>query len=33
LRVIAVEAGRALLLEKDAIADFAERAKVSIIAH
>jgi UDP-2,3-diacylglucosamine hydrolase len=33
LRVIAVEAGRTLLLEKDAIADFAERAKVSIIAH
>jgi DUF1009 family protein len=33
LRVIAVEAGRTLLLEKDAIADLAERAKVSIIAH
>ncbi|HZA38278.1 MAG TPA: UDP-2,3-diacylglucosamine diphosphatase LpxI [Candidatus Baltobacteraceae bacterium] len=32
LRVIAVEGGRTLLLEKDAIADFAERAKVSIIA-
>jgi DUF1009 family protein len=32
LRVIAVEAGRTLLLEKDAIADFAERAKISIVA-
>lgn len=33
LRVIAVEAGRTLLLEKDAIVDLAKRAKVSIIAH
>jgi DUF1009 family protein len=32
LRVIAVEAGRTLLLEKDAIVDLAERAKISIVA-
>jgi DUF1009 family protein len=32
LRVIAVEAGRTLLLEKDVIVDLAERAKISIVA-
>ena len=32
LRVVAVEAGRTLLLERDQIVDFAERARISIIA-
>jgi DUF1009 family protein len=32
LRVIAVEAGKTLLLERDAIADLAKRAKISIVA-
>jgi DUF1009 family protein len=32
LRVIAVEAGKTLLLEHDAIVDFAERSKISILA-
>jgi UDP-2,3-diacylglucosamine hydrolase len=32
LRVIAVEAGRTLLLEHDAIIDLAQRAKISLIA-
>ena len=32
LRVIAVEAGKTLLLERDAIADLANRSKISIIA-
>jgi DUF1009 family protein len=32
LRVIAVEAGRTLLLERDAIVDLANRAKITIIA-
>jgi len=32
LRVIAVEAGKTLLLEREAIVDLAERAKISIAA-
>ena len=32
LRVIAVEAGKTLLLERDAIADLANRAEISIVA-
>ena len=32
LRVVAVEAGRTLLLERDQIVDFAERARISLIA-
>jgi DUF1009 family protein len=32
LRVIAVEAGKTLLLERDAIIDFANRSRISIIA-
>ena len=32
LRVIAVEAGKTLLLERDAIADLANRSKISIVA-
>ena len=32
LRVIAVEAGKTLLLERDAIVDLAERSKISIVA-
>jgi DUF1009 family protein len=32
LRVIAVEAGKTLLLERDAITDLARRAKISIVA-
>jgi hypothetical protein len=32
LRVIAVESGKTLLLERDAIVDLAERAKISIVA-
>ena len=32
LRVIAIEAGKTLLLERDAIADLANRSKISIIA-
>ena len=32
LRVIAVEAGKTLLLERDAIVDLANRSKVSIVA-
>jgi hypothetical protein len=32
LRVIAIESGKTLLLERDAIVDLAERAKISIIA-
>ena len=32
LRVIAVEAGKTLLLERDAIIDLADRAKISILA-
>jgi DUF1009 family protein len=32
LRVIAVEAGKTLLLEHDAIVDFADRSKISILA-
>jgi UDP-2,3-diacylglucosamine hydrolase len=32
LRVIAVEAGKTLLLERDAIADLAKREKISIVA-
>jgi DUF1009 family protein len=32
LRVIAVEAGKTLLLERDAIVDLAERAKISLVA-
>ena len=32
VRVIALEAGKTLLLERDAIVDLAERAKISIIA-
>ncbi len=32
LRVIAIEAGKTLLLERDAIVDLAERAKISIVA-
>ena len=32
LRVIAVEAGKTLMLERDAIVDLAERSKISIVA-
>jgi hypothetical protein len=32
LRVIAIEAGKTLLLEREAIVDLAERAKISIVA-
>jgi len=32
VRVIAVEAGKTLLLERDAIVDLARRAKISIVA-
>ena len=32
LRVIAIESGKTLLLERDAIVDLAERAKISIVA-
>jgi DUF1009 family protein len=32
LRVIAVEAGKTLLLERDAIVDLAERSKITIVA-
>jgi DUF1009 family protein len=32
VRVIAVEAGKTLLLERDAIIDLARRAKISIVA-
>jgi DUF1009 family protein len=32
LRVIAVEAGKTLLLERDAIADLAVRSEISILA-
>jgi len=32
LRVIAVEAGKTLLLERDAIVDLANRSKISIVA-
>ncbi len=32
LRVIAIEAGKTLLLERDAIVDLAERAKISVVA-
>jgi DUF1009 family protein len=32
MRVIALEAGKTLLLERDAIVDLAERAKISIVA-
>jgi UDP-2,3-diacylglucosamine hydrolase len=32
IRVIALEAGRTLLLERDTIVDLAERAKISIVA-
>ena len=32
VRVIAVEAGKTLLLERDAIADLANRAEISIVA-
>jgi DUF1009 family protein len=32
LRVIAVETGRTLLLERDAIIDFANRSNISIVA-
>jgi hypothetical protein len=32
LRVIAVEAGKTLLLERDAIVDVANRSKISIVA-
>jgi len=31
LRVIAVEAGKTLLLERDAIVDLANRSKISIV--
>jgi DUF1009 family protein len=30
--VIAIEAGKTLLLERDAIVDLAERAKISVVA-
>jgi DUF1009 family protein len=33
LRVIAVEAGKTLLLERDVIVDLAARSKISILAH
>ncbi len=32
LRVVAIEAGKTLLLEKDAIIDLAKREKISIVA-
>jgi DUF1009 family protein len=32
LRVIAIEAGKTLLLERDAIVDFAGRSGISIVA-
>jgi DUF1009 family protein len=32
LRVIAIEAGKTLLLERDAIVDLANRTKISIVA-
>jgi DUF1009 family protein len=32
VRVIAVEAGKTLLLERDAIVDLAKRAEISIVA-
>jgi DUF1009 family protein len=32
LRVIAVEAGKTLVLERDAIADLANRSKISVVA-
>jgi DUF1009 family protein len=32
LRVVAIEAGKTLLLERDAIVDLAERAKISVVA-
>jgi len=32
VRVIAVEAGKTLLLERDAIADLANRSQISIVA-
>ena len=32
LRVIAVEAGKTLLLERDTIVDLADRSKISIVA-
>jgi len=32
IRVIAIEAEKTLLLERDAIVDFANRAKISIVA-
>jgi DUF1009 family protein len=32
VRVIAVEAGKTLLLERDAIVDLANRSKLSIVA-
>ncbi len=32
LRVIAIEAGKTLLLERDAIVDLANRSKISILA-
>ena len=32
LRVIAVEAGKTLLLERDKVVDDAQRAKISIVA-
>jgi hypothetical protein len=32
LRVIAVEAGKTLLLDRDAIIDLANRSKISIVA-
>jgi DUF1009 family protein len=32
VRVIVVEAGKALLLERDAIVDLANRSKISIVA-
>ena len=32
LRVIAIEAGKTLLLERDAIVDFANRSKISLFA-
>jgi DUF1009 family protein len=33
LRVIAIEAGKTLLLERDVIVDLAARSKISIVAH
>ena len=32
VRVIAIEAGRTLLLEKESVIDLAERSKISIVA-